>query len=285
MDKLIRELEDTPGVGVASPAVTSVGAKGPLKVDAMFIEGAPSGWFKPGAGKTEWFKDHEHGPDMVVVPAGEFLMGSTDDAEEQPVHNVVIPSPFAVGKFAVTFAEWDACVADGGCNGYKPGEEGWGRDRRPVINVSWHDAKLYIDWLNARTGKTYRLLSEAEWEYVTRAGTDTPFWWGREITAGQANFYPNRKTVPVDTFEPNPWGLFNVHGNVWEWCEDIWQNTYSYAPTDGSAWLRGSNDRRVVRGGSWSDYPQNLRAAFRYRFPSVIRYDFIGFRLARTLNP
>jgi hypothetical protein len=159
---------------VASPPV-SVDAEDRIKVDAKFIRGAPNGWFEPGAGKTEWFKDHELGPEMVVVPAGEFLMGSTDgDEDEEVVHKVVIPSPFAVGRFAVTFAEWDACVAVGGCNGYRPDDEGWGRDRRPVINVSWDDAKLYIDWLNAKTGKAYRLLSEAEREYVTRAGMSPP---------------------------------------------------------------------------------------------------------------
>jgi formylglycine-generating enzyme required for sulfatase activity len=290
MDNLIRGLKGPPGAGRASPPVPApedrLRAEGRIKVDAMFIQGAPQGWFKPGAGKTEWFKDHEHGPDMVVVPAGEFLMGSTDHANEQPVHNVVIPSPFAVGRFAVTFAEWDACVADDDKR-YRPGDHGWGRDRRPVINVSWDDAKLYIKWLNEKTGKTYRLLSEAEREYVTRAGTTTPFWWGSKITTEQANFTANRgKTVPVDSFEANPWGLYNVHGNVWEWCEDIWHDTYNYAPTDGSAWLRGGDDHvRILRGGSWVDVPQILRAALRLGNTSDGRVIIIGFRLARTLNP
>jgi formylglycine-generating enzyme required for sulfatase activity len=313
MDNLIRGLKNLPGqiepsnwllglpdaeTSMPRPAASEEDRIGRIKVDAMFIQGAPQGWFTPGAGKTEWFKDHEHGPDMVVVPAGEFLMGSTDVAGEQPVHKVVISSPFAVGKFAVTFAEWDACVADGGCNGYKPDDNEWRRHRRPVINVSWHDAKLYIDWLNAKTGKAYRLLSEAEREYVTRAGTTTPFWWGPEITPKQANYNGTHtyngstegeyrgKTVPVDSFEPNPWGLFNVHGNVFEWCEDIWHDTYSYAPTDGSAWLQGVDDhRRVVRGGSWLSYPQGLRASSRYWDFTGYRSANFGFRLARTLNP
>jgi formylglycine-generating enzyme required for sulfatase activity len=265
-------------------------------------------------GKTEWFKDHEHGPELVVVPAGEFLMGSTDDGNEQPVHKVAISSPFAVGRFPVTFAEWDACVADGGCYGYWPNDLGWGRDRRPVTEVSWDEAKRYINWLNAKTGKTYRLLSEAEREYVTRAGTTTPFWWGSSITPNQANYNGNytfragipagaangpglsrggawrrngkfrQQTVPVDTFEPNPWGLFNVHGNVWEWCEDVWHNNYNCAPTDGSAWLQGGDDsRRVVRGGSWLNEPRSLRASHRHRVSTDFRLG--GFRLARTLNP
>jgi formylglycine-generating enzyme required for sulfatase activity len=272
MDNLILGLKGTPGAGRASPPVPALEEAledrlGRIKVDAEFIQGAPQGWFMPGAGRTEWFKDHEHGPDMVVVPAGEFLMGSTDHDTQEPVHNVVIARPFAVGKFAVTFAEWDACVAGGGCNGYRPDDRGWGRGNRPVINVSWDEAKAYAEWLSQKTRKTYRLLSEAEHEYVTRAGTTTAFWWGREITTEQANFSGGGgKTVPVDSFEPNPWGLFNVHGNVWEWCEDIWHDTYNYAPTDGSAWLRGGDDHvRVVRGGSWGSNPRVLRAANRGR--------------------
>jgi formylglycine-generating enzyme required for sulfatase activity len=322
VERLIRKLKLTEQPAQAAPSKPvvasmpggSVDDEGRIKVDAPFIQGAPGGWFKPGAGKTEWFKDHEHGPDMVVVPAGKFQMGSTDHPREQPVHEVVIPSAFAVGRFAVTFAEWDACGADDGFKRYRPDDNGWGRDRRPVINVSWHDAKLYIDWLNAKTGKIYRLLSEAEWEYVTRAETTTPYWWGSSITSDRTNYNrgeliieplgrkwlhrgpsfgvqfgqaPGRaQTVPVDTFEPNPWGLFNVHGNVWEWCEDIWHDTYNYAPTDGSAWLRGGDDHeRVVRGGSWNDDPQDLRAAIRSRNTTVFRFGLIGFRLARTLIP
>jgi formylglycine-generating enzyme required for sulfatase activity len=286
MDRLIRALRG----GEPAPATTSpdhMRAKGRIKVYAKFIHGAPEGGFKPGAGKTEWFKDHEHGPELVVVPAYWFSMGSTDYDLEKPVHKVTIPSPFAVGRFPVTFAEWDACVADGGCKSYRPADQGWGRDRRPVIYVSWHDAKLYIDWLNAKTGKTYRLLSEAEREYVTRAGTTTPFWCGAGITPQQANYAGNRRqTVPVDSFEANPWGLFNVHGNVSEWCEDVWHSDYNGAPTDGSAWLQGGvGSLRVLRGGSWISFPDDLRAAYRYGGLSGGRDDYLGFRLARTLDP
>jgi hypothetical protein len=164
-------------------------AEGRIRVDANIVHGAPQGWFKPGAGKTEWFKDHGHGPELVVVPAGEFSMGSTDyRSDEKPVHKVTIPRPFAVGRFAVTFAEWDACVAEGGCEGYKPVDEGWGCDRRPVIDVSWNDAKLYIKSLNGKMRKTYRLPSEAEREYVTRAVQRHHSGWGSSITPKQANY-------------------------------------------------------------------------------------------------
>jgi formylglycine-generating enzyme required for sulfatase activity len=164
-----------------------------LLIDGVLrsIELAKATAIKALAGRTEWFKDHELGPELVIVPAGEFLMGSGDEDTEKPVHKVSVSNPFAVGRVAVTFAEWDACVADGGCNGYTPDDRGWGRDRRPVVYVSWTDAKLYIDWLNSKTGKSYRLLSEAEREYVTRAGTTTPFWWGTSITPKQANYDGN----------------------------------------------------------------------------------------------
>jgi formylglycine-generating enzyme required for sulfatase activity len=267
------------------------------------------------AGHVEWFKDHEAAPEMVVMPAGKFLMGSTpseiaaltkefpNDAdwwkEEGPQHEVTIAQPFAVGRYAVTFAEWDACVADGGCNGYQPRDEGWGRGKLPVINVNWDDAKAYAAWLSRKTGKTYRLLSEAEREYATRAGTTTAFWWGPSISTSQANYDGNytfaggargeyrKKTIPVDSFAPNPWGLYNVHGNVWEWVEDCWHDSYQGARSDGSPWTTACTDAswRVVRGGSWYSLPQFLRAASCVRNSSVIRYGLIGFRLARTLNP
>jgi formylglycine-generating enzyme required for sulfatase activity len=248
--------------------------------------------FKPGAGKTEHFKDCPTCPDMVVVPAGSFTMGSPANepgrGSDEAQMRVSIPAPFAVGRFAVTFDEWDACFADGGCNGYEPADQGWGRGKHPVINVNWDDAKAYTAWLSRKTGKSYRLPSEAEREYVTRAGTTTPFWWGSSITPQQANYDGSadlfkgggsKRTVPVDSFEPNPWGLYNVHGNVWEWTEDCSN------PGDGNARTSGNCSRRVVRGGSWLYIPQYLRSAFRYRNSTVGRSVDLGFRLARTLTP
>ena len=228
-------------------------------------------------------------PEMVVVPAGSFMMGSPASEEDRfdtegPQHRVTIARSFAVGRFAVTFDEWDACVADGGCD-YRPEDEGWGRGRRPVINVSWDDAKLYLSWLSKKTGKAYRLLSEAEWEYVTRAGTTTPFWWGSSISPNQANYGEYREhTVPVDSFEASPFGLYQVHGNVWEWVEDRWNRSYSGAPTDGSAWTGGECDLRVLRGGSWNFGPGYLRAAIRVGDVAGNRIYYFGFRVARTLT-
>jgi formylglycine-generating enzyme required for sulfatase activity len=244
------------------------------------------------------FKECEKCPEMVVVPAGSFTMGSPGDergrdSDEGPQHSVSISRSFAVGRYSVMFDEWDACVADSGCNNYKPSDQGWGRGRRPVINVSWDDAKSYVVWLSRKTGKPYRLLSEAEREYITRAGTTTPFWWGSSISTSQANydfrFYAGAlgeyrgKTVPVDSFQANPWSLYQVHGNVLEWVEDCLHDTYTGAPTDGSAWTSGGCTRRVLRGGAWDVYPAALRAAFRKWYPTDYRYGTVGFRVARTL--
>jgi formylglycine-generating enzyme required for sulfatase activity len=252
------------------------------------------------------FKECDTCPEMVVVPAGSFTMGSPAGeaqrgSDEGPQRRVTFSRQFAVGKLAVTFDEWDACAADGGCTyygqGYVPSDEGWGRGRRPVINISWDDAKAYLAWLSRKTGKTYRLLSEAEREYVARAGSTTPFWWGWPISTSQANYDGNhvysggskgenrQKTVPVDSFQPNPWGLYQVHGNVREWVEDCHQGSYGGAPTDGLAWISGDCTRRGLRGGSWLDYPWDLRSARRLWYSADYRKPYLGFRVARTLSP
>lgn len=237
---------------------------------------------------------------MVVVPAGSFMMGSPADevgrgAEEGPQRRVTIAQPFAVGKFEVTFAEWDACVAARGCS-HRP-DDSWGRGEQPVMQVSWDDiTQQYLPWLSRRTGKRYRLLTEVEWEYVARAGTTTPFWWGSSISTKQANYNGNstygggakgeyrQKTVAVDRFATNPWGLYNVHGNVWELVQDCWNDNYSGAPLDGSARESGNCSRRVMRGGSWNYEPQNLRSATRKWLTSDFRaVSYIGFRVGRTL--
>ena len=249
------------------------------------------------------FSDCPSCPEMVVVPAGSFMMGSPSFEEgrydnEGPRHRVTIPAPFAVGKYEVTFTEWDACVAAGGCNGYRADDKGWGRGRRPAINVSWNDAKAYVAWLSRKTGERYRLVSEAEWEYAARAGTTSPFHFGSTVSTGQANYDGNftygsgrkgvrrGKTAPAGSFPANGFGLHDVHGNVWEWVEDCWHTSYAGAPTDASAWVSGSDcDWRVLRGGSWIDAPRILRSANRSGNSSGIRNYKFGFRIARALTP
>ena len=219
------------------------------------------------------FRDCAVCPEMAVVPAGSFTMGSPWE-DEGPQHRVTIGLPFAVGVYEVTFAEWDACVRAGGCGGYRPEGEGWGRDRRPVINVNWDDAQGYVRWLSRETGEGYRLLTEAEWEYVARAGTQTARYWGESESeqCRYGNGYDRTShaeyawdwnepvacsdgyadTAPVGSFQPNAFGLYDVLGNVWEWTVDCWNDEYSGAPTDGSAWDVGDCSVRVLRGGSWS---------------------------------
>ena len=237
------------------------------------------------------FRDCPDCPEMVVVPAGSFMMGSNAYSSEKPIHRVRIAKPFAVGKYEVTFAEWDACASDGGCGGRRPADNGWGRDRRPVINVSWRDAKAYVRWLSRKTGKRYRLLSESEWEYATRAGTTTRYSWGDEVGHNRANCdgcgsrWDDKQTAPVGSFPANGFGLHDMHGNVWEWMEDCWNKSYAGAPADGSARTGGDCGERVLRGGSWIGTPGNLRSAFRFWSSTGIRFNFIGFRVARTLTP
>lgn len=249
------------------------------------------------------FRDCPDCPEMVVMPAGSFTMGSPESEAgrsdyEGPERTVTIAGPFAVGKFEVTFAEWEACVAAGGCT-HKPDDSGFGRGRRPVIEVSWDDATQYVAWLSKTTGKTYRLLTEAEWEYAARAGTTTPFSTGGTITTDQANFRGDYtyggsaegafryETVDVGSFKPNAFGLHDMHGNVWEWMEDCWHDSYDGAPNDDSAWTTACTDegKRLLRGGSWSDTPEDIRSAYRGWLSTGHRNNDLGFRVGRTLAP
>jgi formylglycine-generating enzyme required for sulfatase activity len=268
------------------------------------------------------FKDCPHCPEMVVVPNGSFNMGSPESepqrdkaGTESPPHKVSIATPFAVGRFSVTRDEFDAFVTD---SGYKVGGSCFIRSggqwkeykdisyrapgfrqtgSEPAVCVNWEDAKAYVAWLSQKTGKTYRLLSEAEREYVTRAGTETPFWCGSTITPQQANYDGSanayqgggeqgeyrQRTLPVASLQANPFGLYQVHGNAGEWVEDCWHANYFGAPADGSAWVAGDCNLRVFRGGAWNFKPQSLRAASRGRTVPAVRSDYIGFRVARAL--
>ena len=243
----------------------------------------------------ETFRDCALCPAMVVLPAGGFDMGSPPDevgraADEGPVHRVEIARPFALGRYEVTFAEWDACVAAGGCR-YRPDDNGWGRGDRPVINVSWHDAREYTDWLSKLTGQPYRLPSEAEWEYAARAGTTTARPWGVEIGDGQANCHgcggdwDGARTAPVGSFAANGFGLHDMLGNVWEDTADCWHGDYRGAPPDGSAWQTGDCQRRVMRGGGWAVRPSYVRSANRHGGYADRRDSaYGGFRVARAID-
>jgi formylglycine-generating enzyme required for sulfatase activity len=236
----------------------------------------------------EEFTDCASGcPTMIVVPPGKFMMGSSEFGED-PQHEVTIAKPFAVAKYELTFAEWDACVAGGGCP--TPPDSNWGRDKRPVINVSWDDSKQYVAWLSRITGKTYRLLSEAEWEYAAQAGASTLYSFGDDkgLLPEYAWFIENGEgTNWVGEKKPNPFGLYDMLGNVSEWVEDCWHNNYESAPADGSAWVVGdcktSNDA-VLRGGGWDSEPNSLASRSRSGMRSDARLNNLGFRVARDLD-
>ncbi len=249
------------------------------------------------ASSVDETKDCADCPVMVRIRGGTFRMGDLSgegSSYEKPVHEVNI-RPFSVGKFEVTFAEWDSCVSVGGCS-TKPRDEGWGREHRPVINVSWEDAQQYVKWLSGKTGKRYRLLTESEWEYVARAGTTTEYSWGDSDSHDYANYGRYRccegvakdwdqwfNTSPAGSFPANPWGLHDVHGNVWEWTQDCWHDSYQGAPKDGSAWTSGGDCKlRVTRGGSWYNAPRALQSANRYEKSAASAFNTLGFRLAKT---
>ena len=204
-------------------------------------------------------KSRPYTGEMVSIPGGTFRMGDLSGEgrdTEKPVHSVTV-SDFMLGKHEVTFSQWDACVADGGCGRYRPDDEGWGRGNRPVIHVSWDDVQGFIDWLNDKTSGNIRLPTEAEWEYATRADSTTKYSWGNSISHNRANCiecgsrWDDDRTAPVGSFSANAWGLHDMHGNVWEWVHDCWNDSYVGAPSDGSAWASGDCNLRVVRGGSW----------------------------------
>jgi formylglycine-generating enzyme required for sulfatase activity len=230
-------------------------------------------------------------PEMVVVPAGSFMMGSEKSHDSlKPQHRVTITKRFAVSKYEVTFDEWDTCVTYGNCG--QVNDSAFGRGQRPVINVSWDGAQRYIAWLSKITGKPYRLLTEAEYEYATRAGTQTEYPWGDEIGRNNANCkgcgseWDGREPAPVGSFAANAFGLYDMVGNVFAWVEDCYHPNYEGAPTDGTAWIAGCADvrRRVIRGSSWFYGSEFLVSAFRYWGASDTWGNTVGFRVARTLS-
>ena len=231
-------------------------------------------------------------PEMAVIPGGSFRMGCVSGQDcfqtEHPVHTVRV-GRFELSKYEVTFEEYDRFTAATGRN--PAGDSGWGRGRRPVMNVSWEDAVAYVRWLSGQTGEQYRLPSEAEWEYAARAGSVTAYSWGNEIGRNRANCdgcgsqWDDRQTAPVGSFGPNGWGLHDMHGNVWEWAQDCWNDSYRGAPSDGSAWESGECSQRVLRGGSWNYSPWSLRSANRGRNTTTYRFSYAGFRVARTVTP
>jgi len=218
-------------------------------------------------------------PEMVALRGGSFAMGSNDDVSERPPHQVTI-KPFSISKFPVTVREWNACFAAKAC-----GFEATGKDDAPVTNVSWSDAKQFVAWLSEATRKAYRLPSEAEWEFAARGGTQTKYWWGDQLQPGMANCKDCASTVSgqpekVGNFRPNPFGLYDMGGNVDQWVEDCWHRNYQGSPVDGSAWTGNDCTSHVIRSGSWKNDARYIRPANRDSYDTNVRYPTHGFRVA-----
>jgi formylglycine-generating enzyme required for sulfatase activity/tripartite-type tricarboxylate transporter receptor subunit TctC len=288
-----------PQIAAAAPPVVPAVPPGPCGAAAATVSlssrsAAPlSATEECSLKPKDTFKECANCPEMVVLPSGSFTMGSPANepgrhSNEGPQHEVTIAQRFAISQFELTFDEWDACVNAGGCTGIRY-DEGWGRGRRPVINVKWDQANAYLEWLAKKTGKAYRLLTEAEYEYATRAGTTTAYPWGNAIGLNNANCDGcggggEMKTAPVGSYAANGFGLYDMVGNVWEWTQDCYHASYVGAPSDGSAWTSGDCTSRVMRGGSWANHPDFLRSASARLWDGPnARQNDLGFRVARTL--
>ena len=233
---------------------------------------------------------------LVSIPGGSFYAGCTSGLDcsddENPLHLVHV-SPFKMSQFEITFEQWDACVYDQYCQ-HRPDDEGWGRGQQPVINVSYQDITTqFIPWLNTFIGSGFRLPTEMEWEYAARAGTDTRYHWGNDIGINQANCggsgcgsaWDNQQTAPVGSFSANAFGLYDMHGNVLEWTQDCWNDSYNGAPVTQVAWNTGKCSSRVVRGGAWNSLPQHIRSADRNAFRAYKRANYRGFRVVQDTQP
>jgi formylglycine-generating enzyme required for sulfatase activity len=228
-------------------------------------------------------------PDMISLPGGKFMMGSNNESTERPIHAVTV-RPFSISKYPVTVRQWKQCVAANVCPDVASNETGPTSDNMPVSNVHWNDAKRFTDWLSDETKKPYRLPSESEWEYAVRGGTQTEFWWGNSFVGNMgycrecgAPNYDLRRPVSIGSFKPNPFGLYDMTGEVAEWVADCWHRDYEGAPNDGAAWDKGGAycPEHVLRGASWTNNATYLRSAIRDKYDTDVRYVTHGFRVAR----
>jgi formylglycine-generating enzyme required for sulfatase activity len=229
-------------------------------------------------------------PDMVVLQPGSFNMGDEHgDRSERPAHRVAIEKPYAIGKYEVTLAQWNACVANGACKALAATSAAGLTDKSPARDLSWNDAQNYVHWLSTLTGQHYRLPTEAEWEYAARAGTRSRYWWGEHMKPGMANCkgcggdWNEEVPLNVDALPPNPFGIYGMNGGVWEWVEDCWHRSYDGAPTDGSAWTSSYCRENVIRGGSWRNDSTYAHSTSRFTYDTNVRFIANGFRVAKTL--
>jgi len=267
-----------------------------IKIQQVFVVGLQKRWGlkaqtlkipKAGEECRDQLKSGGQAPPMIILPKGNFKMGSNERDYEKPIHEVKIDYELAMGKYQVTFEDYDLYCEK--TSQSKPSDQGWGRGKRPVINVSWHDALKYCEWLSKETDKKYRLPSEAEWEYACRANNQGKWCFGDNKNElknyAWYDYNSDSKTHPVGEKKPNAFGLYDMHGNVWEWCEDVWHDSYSGAPTNGSAWTQnGKPEYRLLRGGSWIGNANGCRSANRDNAAPGNRYNYFGFRVVSVFS-
>jgi formylglycine-generating enzyme required for sulfatase activity len=241
------------------------------------------------AGSVATIKDCDVCPVMVALSPRPFMMGNnSSDPSERPAHKVALHTPFAIGKYEVTVGQWNQCVRASVC----PAMPSLSNvpDNLPMRDVSWDEAQLYLKWLGTVSGKPYRLPTEAEWEYAARGGTTTRYWWGHEMKGGNSSCegcgepWNAERPPPVGSFPANPFGLNDMNGSVWEWVQDCWHSTYKGAPADGSAWVDGNCQARVIRGGSWRENGSYMLSTTRFKYDASVRQSQNGFRVARSLD-
>lgn len=295
VDFSARELQ--PAVNIESktnPQIPAAVATPGRKIDIESVHSPPPSVSKQARrggnepkSERDRLGDGSAGPQLVALPGGEFVMGGTRGLvakDEQPAHRARV-EPFLIGRYEITFAQYERFARASGRP--VPDDAGWGRGDRPAINVSWADAKAYTGWLSRQTGKNYRLPTEAEWEYAARGGGSHRFWWGYVPETGRAvcfdcgSRWDNRSTAPVGSLAANPYGLYDIAGNVMEWVEDCYNEDYTGAPADGRAWLAGDCARRMARGGAYNKPIASLRSTARFQLPRDAGFDMVGFRVAR----
>ncbi|WP_236572423.1 SUMF1/EgtB/PvdO family nonheme iron enzyme [Burkholderia sp. 8Y] len=285
IDRLKATASARPSVA-ASPAIAAP-ASAPAKAAGTVTSTAPTTTPKPTGNEI---KDCPQCPLMIPIVPGTFMMGSNnDDPGEKPSHRVTLGRPFAIGKYEVTVEQWNACADAGACTRIAPDSNASAPPpaNSPMRNVSWDDAQVYVKWLSKVGGKPYRLPSEAEWEFAARGGTQSTFWWGDRMKKGTADckdcgepYHPDAP-VPVGSFKPNGYGLYDMNGSVWEWVADCWHSSYKGAPADGRVWDEPSCSVRVIRGGSWREGGDYMQSATRFKYSASVRQSQNGFRVAR----
>jgi formylglycine-generating enzyme required for sulfatase activity len=279
-----------PATHTAAPKAAPATPKAPSAAPASRPAATPAPTAATGA--SDMSRDCEDCPEMVVVQPGSFIMGDDHgDRSERPAHRVTISRPFAIGKYEVTVAQWKACVKAGACRAVAEETAQGMSDNSPARDLSWNDARKYVQWLSKVTGKKYRLPTEAEWEYAARAGTSTRYWWGDKMESGKANCkgcggsWSKDAPAKVDDFPPNPYGIYGMNGGVWEWAADCWHRSYAgRPPTDGSAWTEPDCRENVIRGGSWRNDSTYAHSASRFTYDTAVRYILNGFRVAKSLQ-